>query len=92
MRGLGGAYFNSFSRASLVLGAGVYWEPSRYILLGASFGVATGYYELARSPPLGALPMAMQVLAVGTRSVKATVYHIPGAVGFGVTVPIKKSL
>jgi len=81
-----GFYQNSYSKGSLIAGVGVSYQLSRYIRLAASGGVATGYSRLTTSGPAGATPMLMHLISVGPPGVKVTIYHLPGAVGIGLTL------
>jgi len=81
-----GFYQNSYSRGSLIAGVGVSYQPSRYIRFAASGGVVTGYSRLTTSGPAGAIPMPMHLISAGPPGIKITIYHLPGAVGIGLTI------
>jgi len=74
-----GAYYNSFSRLSVLNGVKLGWRPSKYVRLGASVGAVTGYS--GPKDAFGLTPMASPSVALGNPA-GAEIHVLPGAFGF----------
>lgn len=73
-----GAYYNSFSRLSVLTGAKVGWRPSKYVRLSLAVGAVTGYS--GPHDAFGLTPMASPSIALG-HPAGAEIHVLPGAFG-----------
>lgn len=84
-----GAAYNSHGKTSLAVGAQTSYSLHRYVRVSISAGVATGYgntdYDIG---PKGLVLTSMQTVAIGPPDIQMVIMHVPGAVVFGLRVPV----